>query len=86
MTKEILTPCAEGGFVCMPREEFEKVLETAVEKGVEKAFSQDDIKEIKNLLDAWRATKSVAWQTFVRLSTTALLAAMVYGLWGRLDK
>ena len=84
--KEVLTPCAEGGFVCMPREEFEKIIENSVKKGVEQALSTQDMTEVKNLLDAWRLTKATAWQTVVRIITTAFLALLAFGFLERIKK
>jgi hypothetical protein len=87
--KEILTPCAEGGFVCMPREEFEKLLRKAVREGssegVRQALNQHDIKEITNLLQAWANTKATAWQTLVRIITTAFLAFIAWAVGSKVN-
>ena len=87
--KEILTPCAEGGFVCMPREEFEKILRKAIREGsaegVRQALNQHDIKEITNLLQAWDNTKVTAWQTLVRIVTTGLLGFIAWAVGTRFN-
>lgn len=81
-TRDIITPCAEGGFVCMPREEFEKLLRKVVKEGaaegVRQALNQHDVKEISSLLEAWSNTKTTAWLTLVRIITTALLGFIAW--------
>ena len=74
-------------------EEIEKVIEDiarrAVESGVQKALkdiglhdeeARRDIRDIRNLLDAWRKTKRTAWNTTVRWATTGLLGYLIFTL------
>ena len=45
----------------------------------------DDVKELRSLLDSWRATKTTVGQTIARMVTTALLTALAVGIymgWG----
>ena len=87
--KEICLPCTEGGFVCMPREEFEKLLKKAITEGsaegVKMALNQHEVKEITNLLQAWANTKATAWQTLVRVLTTAMLAFIAWAVGKNVD-
>lgn len=70
-------------------EEVEELIEViakrAVESGVHKALkdlglhdeqAKRDIREVRDLLDAWRNTKRTAWQTLIRWVTTGILGLM----------
>jgi len=68
------------------------LIEEAAEEGAKRAFEKvglsdsdagDDIKELRNLLDAWRGAKRTIGQTFVRMVTTALLMALAVGIYAK---
>lgn len=65
------------------------IVEEASEAGAARALAscglQDDaagsdIRELRNLLEAWRDTRRVAWRTLVRWVSTALILALMAGL------
>ena len=65
-------------------------LERAAEKGAEKALAKvgladeyagEDIRHLRNLLKAWRSTKSTIWQTIIRYLTMFVLGAISIGVW-----
>ncbi len=74
--------------VVMPREEFEKLLEQAAERGARRALADvgldgedaaSDIRELRGLLEAFNTAKHTAWQTLIRITTTGLILALMAG-------
>ncbi|BCX80594.1 hypothetical protein MIT9_P0168 [Methylomarinovum caldicuralii] len=74
--------------VVMPREEFEKLLEQAAERGARRALADvgldgedaaHDIRELRGLLEAFNTAKHTAWQTLIRITTTGLILALMAG-------
>ena len=70
------------------REDFEDLLDRAAERGAERCLAHlglenghaaRDIRELRDLLDAWRDARRTAWQTVVKVVTTGLLAALLVG-------
>ena len=70
------------------REDFDELLAHAAERGAERVLSHlglenghaaRDIRELRDLLEAWREARHTAWQTFVKVLTTGLLAALLVG-------
>jgi hypothetical protein len=47
--------------------------------GLENGHAARDIRELRDLLAAWRDARRTAWQTFVKVLTTGLLAALIVG-------
>lgn len=75
--------------VTLPLEELEVLMERAAERGALNALHQvgldgqdaaHDIRELRNLIDAWRAARKTAWQTLVKAITTGLLMALFTGM------
>ena len=75
--------------VILPREEFEELLHLAAERGAQRCLAQlglengsaaRDIRELRDLLDAWRAARRAVWQTVIKVMTTGLLAALLVGI------
>jgi len=65
------------------------LIENAAEAGARRVLSEigldngnasRDIRDIRDLLAAWRAAKRTALQTVVRMITTAVLLALIAGL------
>lgn len=48
--------------------------------GLDDRNAGGDIRELRDLLDAWRAARRTAWRTFVRWATTCLILALVAGV------
>ena len=74
--------------VTIPQEEFEAMLELAAERGARHALADvgldgpeaaHDIRELRDLLEAWRDARRTAWQTTVKVITTGILAALLVG-------
>lgn len=87
MTEEA-TPALVENMVLLRREDFEELLDCAAERGAERCLAHlglengsaaRDIRELRDLLDAWRDARRTAWQTFVKVLTTGLLAALLVG-------
>ena len=70
------------------KEDFEELLNHAAERGAERVLSHlglenghaaRDIRDLRDLIEAWREARHTAWQTFIRVLTTGLLAALLVG-------
>lgn len=48
--------------------------------GLEDAHAAADVRDLRELLTAWRQAKRTVWQTAVRFVTTVILAALLAGL------
>jgi len=82
------TPTTRDGWVSMPFEEFEQLLEEAAGRGAKRAMADvgldgedaaADIRELRGLLDAFNTAKQTAWQTVVKIITTGFVLALVAG-------
>ena len=69
--------------------DFDELLTRAAERGAERCLAHlglenghaaRDIRELRDLLGAWRIARTTAWQTVIRVSTTALLSVIVVGV------
>lgn len=78
----------ENGMVVMPKEEFESLLNNAAERaaervlahlGLENGHAARDIRELRDLLEAWRDARRTAWQTVIKVATTGILATLLLG-------
>ena len=67
-------------------EDFDELLEQAAERGAERCLAHRglenghaarDIRELRDLLDAWRDARHTMWQTAIKVITTGLLAAFI---------
>ena len=70
------------------KEDFDDLLERAAERGAERCLAHlgienghaaKDIRELRDLLEAWRDARRTAWQTAVKVITTGILAALLVG-------
>ena len=82
------TPVAKN-LVLMRREDFDELLDGAAERGAERVLAHlglenghaaRDIRELRDLLEAWRDARRTAWQTTVKVITTGILAALLVGV------
>ena len=87
MTESELPAVAEN-LVLMRREDFDELLDGAAERGAERVLAHlglenghaaRDIRELRDLLEAWRDARRTAWQTTVKMVTTGLLAVILVG-------
>ncbi len=87
--KETEQPAAlVENMLLMRREDFEELLDHAAERGAVRCLAQlglenghaaRDIRELRDLLDAWRDARHTAWQTIIKVATTGLLAVILVG-------
>ena len=79
--------------VNLPMDDFDALLDRAAELGaqrgaervlahlgLENGHAARDVRELRDLLSAWRDARKTAWQTFVKVLTTGLLAALLVGV------
>ncbi|MCH8860906.1 MAG: hypothetical protein IID51_00145 [Proteobacteria bacterium] len=52
--------------------------------GLQDEAAGNDIRELRNLLEAWRDARRTAWRTLIRWISTALILALMAGLAVRL--
>ena len=87
MTESELPAVAEN-LVLMRREDFDDLLDSAAERGAERVLAHlglenghaaRDIRELRDLLEAWRDARRTAWQTIIKVVTTGLLAVILVG-------
>ena len=88
MTEPEQQPALVENMVLLRKEDFEDLLDRAAERGSERCLAHlglenghaaRDIRELRDLLEAWREARHTAWQTFVKVLTTGLLAALLVG-------
>lgn len=48
--------------------------------GLENGGAARAIRELRDLLDAWRDTRRTAWRTAIKVTTTATLAVLLIGV------
>lgn len=86
MTENHLTE-TESAITLRP-EDLDDLLTRAAERGAERCLAHlglenghaaRDIRELRDLLEAWRDARRTAWQTAVKVITTGLLAALLVG-------
>jgi putative MATE family efflux protein len=77
-----------GDMLLLRREDFDELLDRAAERGAERVLTHlglenghaaRDIRELRDLLEAWRDARRTAWQTTVKVITTGILAALLVG-------
>ena len=70
------------------KEDFDELLAHAAERGAERVLAHlglenghaaRDIRELRDLLEAWRDARRTAWQTTIKVVTTGILAALLVG-------
>ncbi len=47
--------------------------------GLENGHAARDIRELRDLLEAWRDARRTAWQTIIKVATTGVLAILLVG-------
>jgi hypothetical protein len=79
----------ESALLNLREHDLDELLTRAAERGAERCLAHlglenghaaRDIRELRDLLGAWRSARSTAWQTVIRVSTTALLTVIVVGV------
>jgi hypothetical protein len=88
MTEETPPATLVENMLLLRKEEFDDLLDRAAERGAERALAHlglenghaaKDIRELRDLLQAWRDARRTAWQTAVKVITTGILAALLVG-------
>lgn len=81
-------PALIENMLLLRKEDFDDLLDRAAERGAERVLAHlglengqaaRDIRELRDLLDAWRDARRTAWQTTVKLLTTGIFAALLVG-------
>jgi hypothetical protein len=81
-------PALVENMLLLRKEDFDDLLERSAERGAERCLARlglenghaaRDIRDLRDLIEAWREARHTAWQTFVKVLTTGLLAALLVG-------
>jgi hypothetical protein len=81
-------PVLVENMLLLRKEDFDELLDRAAERGAERVLAHlglenghaaRDIRELRDLLEAWRDARRTAWQTAVKVVTTGILAALLVG-------
>ena len=82
------TPMERRKMVTIPQEEFEALLERAAERGARHALHEvgldgedaaHDIRELRNLLDAFNEAKKTAGLTIIKMMVTGFVMVLLAG-------
>lgn len=94
MTPPRATGTSEGN-VSLTVDQLRAVIEEAAAQGAARTLARlglddeqsvQDLREVRDLLSAWRAARRVAWETAVKIVTTAVLALLALGFaWHMID-
>jgi predicted aconitase len=88
MNAEHATQPLDDNTLTLRKEDLEDLLDRAAEKGAERALvhlglegphAAQDIRELRDLLEAWRDARRTAWRTVIRVATTSLLVVALLG-------
>jgi hypothetical protein len=81
-------PTLRDDTLLMRKEDFEELLNGAAERGAERCLAHlglengsaaKDIRDLRDLLEAWRDARRTAWRTTIKVVTTAILAMLLVG-------
>lgn len=81
-------PALVENMLLLRKEDFEDLLDQAAERGAERVLTHlglenghaaRDIRDLRDLLEAWRDARRTAWQTTIKVVTTGILAALLVG-------
>ena len=82
------TPVLVDNMLLLRKEDFDDLLDRAAERGAERCLAHlglenghaaRDIRELRDLLEAWRDARRTAWQTVIKVATTCILATLLVG-------
>ena len=74
--------------ISLHKEDLDDLLTRAAERGAERCLAHlglenghaaRDIRELRDLLEAWCEARHTAWQTIIKVATTGLLAVILVG-------
>lgn len=71
--------------ICLTKAELREVARQSArdalrEVGLEGDDAAKDVRDLRSLIEAYRSAKKTAWQTFVKMITTAAFAALLTGI------
>ena len=81
-------PVLVDNMLLLRKEDFDDLLDRAAERGAERCLAHlglenghaaRDIRELRDLLEAWRDARRTAWQTVIKVATTGILGTLLVG-------
>jgi hypothetical protein len=88
MPEETQPAALVENMLLLRKEDFDDLLDRAAERGAERCLAHlglengnaaRDVRELRDLLAAWRDARRTVWQTSIRVITTGILAALLVG-------
>jgi hypothetical protein len=88
MPEETQPSALVENMLLLRKEDFDDLLDRAAERGAERCLAHlglengnaaRDVRELRDLLAAWRDARRTVWQTSIRVITTGILAALLVG-------
>lgn len=82
-------PALVENHLLLRKEDFDELLDRAAERGAARCLAQlglenghaaRDVRDLRDLLAAWRDTRRAVWETVYKTLTTALLLALLAGI------
>ena len=82
-------PAIVQNMLLLRKEDLAELLDRAAERGAERCLAHlglenghaaRDVRELRDLLSAWRDARKTAWNTVIKVLTTGLLAALLVGV------
>ena len=79
----------------LTHDELEAMLDRAAKRGAKEVLHQlglhddtapNDIREMRNLLDTWKDTRKSIWNTFVKITTVAILSFIATAVYMQIGK
>ena len=79
----------------LTHDELEAMLDRAAKRGAREILHQlglhddtaaEDIREMRNLLDTWKDTRRSIWNTFVKITTVAILTFIATAVYMQIGK
>jgi len=89
MTEPEQQPALVENMLLLRKDDFDDLLDRAAERGAERCLAHlgmenghaaRDIRELRDLLEAWRDARRTAWRTVIKLVTTGILAVLMVGV------
>lgn len=79
----------------LTHEELEAMLDRAAKRGAKEVLQQlglhdetaaEDLREMRSLLETWKDTRKGIWNTFIKMTTVAILSFIITAVWMQVGK
>ncbi len=79
----------------LTHDELEAMLDRAAKRGAKEVLQQlglhdesaaEDLREMRSLLETWKDTRKGIWNTFIKMTTVAILSFIITAVWMQVGK